>query len=559
MTTSGLPPPANADALPSDSLGRYTPIASLGAGGMADVYLAVARGMEGFNKLAVVKRLRLSSEEVQIRMFLDEARLAARLAHPNIVHTYEVGESKGSYFIAMEYLEGQSLDRVARLLRSRGEPFPEVLAARVLVSLLKALHYTHELRDYDGTPLHCVHRDVSPQNVYVTYSGEVKLLDFGIAKAALNTTVTESGEIKGKVRYMSPEQIAGVDVDGRADVYAAGVVLWELLARRKLHEGDAVSTMNSIVNDEPPRLSSVRPGCDPKLDAIVARALRLEREARYRTADEMRVDLEAYLREHPDRSDETALTELMTRLFADARAEVQAQIQSFLADATSSGLDSAPALPTLRVGGSGSIKGGATPSGVGVLPAAQTIRARSLARFVVGGLLVAAGAAAPVAALRYDSARGSAGTSAAAPALTAVPATYQARVRSEPSGALVEWNGKPMDRTPATVTLPAGAQTLVVSREGFEPESIVVEPADGATIVERAVVLRASMPTPPAPAPAPAASGSASASASASVSVASAARHPPPPTKTKAAGASQASSSATAPLRIRVVDDGDNP
>jgi hypothetical protein len=549
MTTSGLPPAPNTSALPGDALGRYTPIASLGAGGMADVFLAVARGMEGFNKLAVVKRLRASSEEVQIKMFLDEARLAARLTHPNIVDTYEVGESKGSFFIAMEYLEGQSLDRVARLLRSCGERFPEPLAARVLVSLLKALHYTHELRDYDGTPLHCVHRDVSPQNVYVTYSGEVKLLDFGIAKAALNTTVTESGEVKGKVRYMSPEQVGGMDVDRRADVYAAGIVFWELLAGRKLHEGDAMSIMKSIVNEEPPRVSAIRPGCDPKLDAIAARALHLDRKARYGTAEEMRIELDAYLREHTAHSDEAALAELMTRQFGEARAEVQAQIQSFLAAEPSGGLDSAASLPTLRVGASGSVKGGATPTGVGVLPPTRAVPSRSRSRYVVGGLVVAAVAAAMFAVLRNHSAGGSAGTSLAASAPMATPSTYEAHVLSEPSGALVEWNGKPVDRTPATITLPFGAQTLVVSREGFEPTSIVVQPGDGAAMVERTAKLRPSVP--PAPVP----------QASASASVAAANPHPSPPTKTRSqpASAPSAAPSATTPLRIRVVDDGDNP
>ena len=553
MTTSGLPPPPTAGAPPSDALGRYTPIATLGAGGMADVYLAVARGMEGFNKLAVVKRLRASSDQLQIKMFLDEARLAGRLNHPNIVHTYEVGESKGSYFIAMEYLEGQSLDRVARLFRSLGggESFPEPLAARVLVSLLKALHYTHELRDYDGTPLHCVHRDVSPQNVYLTYTGEVKLLDFGIAKAALNTTVTESGEIKGKVRYMSPEQVGGVEVDRRADVYAAGVVLWELLARRKLHEGDAMATMKSIVNDEPPRVSSVRPGCDAKLEAIVARALRLDREARYQTADEMRVELDAYLREHPDGSDDAALAQLVTSRFAEARAEVQAQIQSFLAAAPTGGLDSTPTLPALRIGGSGSHKNTGTPTGVGVLPAAPAARERSRFPLVIGGLVIAAVAAATFAALRYDSGRGRAASSIE-PAPPAVPSTYQARVSSEPAGALIEWNGKPVDRTPATVTLPLGPQTLVLSREGFQPSSIVVEPAGGGAVVERRVELQANAP----PAPPPPASGVASAVAS----PASPRRQAAPSNRpgSQPASASAGAPSAAAPLHIRVIEDGEN-
>jgi serine/threonine protein kinase len=316
--------------LPDDLFGRYKAIAALGSGGMADVYLAVARGIEGFNKLAVVKRLRASEPE-QVRLFLDEARLAARLAHPNIVHTYDVGESRGGYFIAMEYLEGQSLEKVAQRFQARGEAFPEPLAAQVMVMLLRALHYTHELRDYDNTPLHCVHRDVSPQNIFVTYGGEVKLLDFGIAKAALNTTVTELGELKGKIRYMSPEQVGGEAMDRRADLYAAGIVFWELLARRGLYEGDAMAVMNRIANTEPARVSSVRRECDPRLDNVAAHALRLDRDLRYATADAMRVDLDAYLRERAPDMGAGELSDAMMRLFAEARAEEHAQVQAFLA------------------------------------------------------------------------------------------------------------------------------------------------------------------------------------------------------------------------------------
>jgi serine/threonine protein kinase len=175
------------EAVAPAALGKYSPFARLGHGGMADVFLAVARGPVGFNKLAVVKRLHRSED---LQMFLDEARLSARLSHPNIVNTYEVGEASGQYFIAMEYLEGQPLQAILTDWSARGVKIEETVAAFAAMQALRGLHYAHELADYDGTPLHVVHRDVSPQNLFITYQGEVKLLDFGIAKAALNSTQT---------------------------------------------------------------------------------------------------------------------------------------------------------------------------------------------------------------------------------------------------------------------------------------------------------------------------------------------------------------------------------
>ena len=188
------------------AFGKYQLFASLGRGGMADVFLSVARGQMGFNKLAVIKRLRQAlAEEVAFRnMFLDEARLAARLSHPNIVHTYEVGEQGGVYFIAMEYLEGQSLNKVLKESLRRKEVIEPEIAARIVADALAGLGYAHELRDYDGRPLSIIHRDISPHNIFVTYDGHTKLVDFGIAKAALSSTETEVGVLKGKVAYMSP-------------------------------------------------------------------------------------------------------------------------------------------------------------------------------------------------------------------------------------------------------------------------------------------------------------------------------------------------------------------
>src|SRR5271154_5552065 len=176
-------------------LGKYQLLAVLGRGGMAEVFLALSRGAMGFDKLAVIKRLRpgLADDKSFRDMFLDEARLAARLNHPNVVHTYEVGEQNGQYFIAMEYLEGQSLNKVIRELVKSNEAIEPEVCARIVSDALAGLHHAHELRDYDGTPLQIIHRDISPHNVFVTYDGQIKLVDFGIDKAALSSQTTEVG------------------------------------------------------------------------------------------------------------------------------------------------------------------------------------------------------------------------------------------------------------------------------------------------------------------------------------------------------------------------------
>ncbi|HEX6240152.1 MAG TPA: serine/threonine-protein kinase, partial [Polyangiales bacterium] len=214
------------------SLGNYNLLASLATGGMAKVYLALRAGPAGFNKLLVVKVLRDDGPggvEDGLSMFWDEARLAAQLVHPNIVHTYEVGENQGEYFLAMEYLDGQSYRAVSKRAAGRG-PLSLAEHLRILSESARGLHYAHQLKDFSGQPLGVVHRDVSPQNIFVTYDGQVKVLDFGIAKTRDAEHKTQVGVIKGKIDYMAPEQLRGSELDGRADVFALGVMLWEAIS-----------------------------------------------------------------------------------------------------------------------------------------------------------------------------------------------------------------------------------------------------------------------------------------------------------------------------------------
>ena len=275
------------------ALGKYRFVATLGHGGMAEVFLAVAMGPAGFHKLQVVKRLRphLAEDPDLCAMFLDEARLAARLNHRNVVQTNEVDRVDGQYFMAMEYLDGQPLHRVIVQARKVRRALSPALISRVLCDALAGLHYAHELADYDGAPLGVVHRDVSPQNVFVTYDGQVKIVDFGIAKAARRAVETATGVIKGKVSYMAPEQAFG-DVDRRADVFSVGVVLWELLADRRLWLDMGDPEILTALVHAVPRLQDHRPDVDPELARICDRALALDRDERYPTAAALRADLE---------------------------------------------------------------------------------------------------------------------------------------------------------------------------------------------------------------------------------------------------------------------------
>jgi len=311
-------------------LGKYQLLAVLGRGGMAEVFLALSRGNLGFDKLAVVKRLRpgLADDDAFRTMFLDEARLAARLNHPNVVHTYEVGEHEGVYFIAMEYLEGQALNKITHAAEKRGEPLEPRISARIISDALAGLHHAHTLADFDGRPLGIIHRDISPHNLFVTYEGTTKLVDFGIAKAALSSTETEVGVLKGKVAYMSPEQATGVPLDARSDVFAMGIVLWEMLTQRRLMTGDsAASTIHRLLTAPVPPVSSMRRDVSQSLDAIVDRALKKNPDERFSSALEMREAIEEYLASTGNavRSDEVG--HRVASMFTDVREAIKRQIQ----------------------------------------------------------------------------------------------------------------------------------------------------------------------------------------------------------------------------------------
>ena len=263
---------------------------------MAEVYLALSGELPGFRTLAVVKRIlpHLASNGQFIRMFLDEARLAALLDHPNVVRIVEVGHDGEEYFLAMELVQGKPLSAVLRKAAREKRPPSAALSAYVVAQAASGLAYAHALTDGDGRTLGVVHRDVSPQNVLISFEGAVKLIDFGVARAFGRVAHTSPGGLKGKIDYMSPEQASAEEVDHRADVFALGVVLWETLTGRRLFRRDTeLATMRAIVDDPIPRPSELA-SVPPELDAIAMRALRKRRDARFQSAHEMAVALERY-------------------------------------------------------------------------------------------------------------------------------------------------------------------------------------------------------------------------------------------------------------------------
>lgn len=334
-----------------DSNDKYRLLLRLGRGGMAEVHVAVARGPAGFNKLVVVKRLlpAMASDDGFREMFMQEARLAARLNHPNIVQTYEVGNGEDGMYLAMEYLEGQPLSRLVRTLAASDQKLAVSTCIRIACDVLGGLHHAHELKDFDGTQLKVVHRDISPQNVFVTYLGQVKVLDFGIAKAERTSTKTQPGWLKGKYAYMAPEQFLGDEIDRRVDVFTTAAVLWELITGKQLFGGsNEAQTVKKVVAEPIPRLATEVPSIDPQLDAIVARALERDPKERFANALEMKEALEEVLARVGSTED---LGRVVTAAFKETRLETEQQISRLLGDSarlSTVGLDEMPSAGSLR-------------------------------------------------------------------------------------------------------------------------------------------------------------------------------------------------------------------
>jgi serine/threonine-protein kinase len=305
---------------------RYKIVEKIDAGGMAEIYKAKAITVDGFEKSVAIKRIlpNLCTQPKFVNMFLDEARLSMHLNHANIVQVFDVGRAQGTYFIVMELVEGYNLRRVFQRIAEVGSRFPVPVALFVVTEMLKGLAHAHDRRDSGGNLLGIVHRDVSPPNVLISYAGEVKVTDFGLAKAVTQAELTDPGIVKGKFSYLSPEALDGRSVDHRADLFSAGVVLWELLANRRLFLGKSeMETVELVQKSEIPSLSLLNPDVPEELDRMIQKSLHRDPRKRYHSSREMVDTLTGYLFSNGLKVTSYDLAEFLRSVFE--RQEVQAE------------------------------------------------------------------------------------------------------------------------------------------------------------------------------------------------------------------------------------------
>ncbi|MBK7857545.1 MAG: serine/threonine protein kinase [Archangiaceae bacterium] len=502
-----------------ETYGNYELLERLATGGMAEIFRARQLGMEGFEKELVIKRIlpHLAREPQFIKMFLDEARIAARLNHPNISQIFNLGAQGGTYFIAMEYVDGFDLREIWRLCEARGEPMPVQHAVRIVAEAAAALQHAHLKVNKAGKPLGIVHRDVSPQNILVTRGGGIKVVDFGIAKAADSSVHTRAGVLKGKFAYMAPEQAAGGRIDRRIDIFALGVVLHELLTGRRLFKRDTdVSTLTAVgqCHVDPP--SDSVEGADDALDAVVLKALAKRPSDRYQEAEELQLALEAWLssksvphgaaalagfinglardverraaekrpqqskkslkpKTEKSKSQKVEKSEGSTKLMRSKEATDPLADDESESDREDEPIESGAEMPAPRLEEPQPKRRHETQALESPLQtrdkSERTKMAVALFAFLFGVTFVALVA---VLAMQWRA------------------ATAVVRLTSQPTGANVYWNGEPLkDKTPCTLPAAgAGSYWLEVSLEGYEAYRAKIEvPAKGER--EIAVVLQA--------------------------------------------------------------------
>jgi serine/threonine-protein kinase len=299
--------------------GKYQLLRKIASGGMGQVFLALEKGA-GFERLVVLKLIlpHLSEDEEFLTMFLEEARLVARLAHPNLITILDLTEIDNRYCLAMEYVQGEDVRRLEKHARVAGKPLPVGLALRIIAEAAAGLDYAHQARDAQGKPLRLVHRDVSPQNILVGFDGGVKVIDFGVAKAAGSTSQTATGVLKGKYPYMSPEQANGQYVDARSDLFALGVVLWELITGRRLFKGESdLMTLRLVRDCQVPAPSQLNPKLPPGLDELVLKALAPSPDARFSDCAAFRLAIEDYILQYRLPASSAHLSAYLRDLYAE--------------------------------------------------------------------------------------------------------------------------------------------------------------------------------------------------------------------------------------------------
>lgn len=405
---------------PFRRFGRYVLCSEIAHGGMAVVHLARTPAIAGFRKWVAIKMIHphLAVEKRFVEMFLNEARLAARLDHPNIGSVFDYGQQDGTSYLAMEFLRGESLSSVAAACRDRGAILPWNLAVRIVIDAARGLHFAHELRDATGRLVDLVHRDVSPQNIFVLYDGVTKVVDFGVARSRDNIgELTATGEIKGKLGYMAPEQLLSKPIDRRVDVFALGTVLWEMIAGRRLfrRENDG-ATVQAILMEPVPSLPALH-GLTQEVDRVLRRALDRDPGSRFATADEFARELERVVTRSGAIAGQIDVGDFMHSIFEAQIAASAARLRAY--DALP---DPEPAGPTEGADARSGVlrSAGFLASDVSRLQR-RPASAQTLITLGTGVLVIVAacaGVALAVRALRSDSATG---VTASAPVMVASP------------------------------------------------------------------------------------------------------------------------------------------
>jgi serine/threonine protein kinase len=476
----GMPAPPSASSIEETlprQFGKYTLLRAIASGGMAKVYLAIQRAVAGFEKLVVIKRIlpELSADDAFVEMLLSEARIAATLNHPNVVQTFDVGEVEGTYYIAMEHINGEDIRSIVRAMkRSQVTEFPIEHTLSIILGMCAGLAYAHDKKDLEGNPLHIVHRDISPQNALITFTGDVKIVDFGIAKTsevAIGER-TQAGQLKGKVPYMSPEQAAGKEIDNRSDIFAVGIMLFELTTGRRLFKAKSeFETLKLICDREYPRPSQIRADYPPGLEAIVMKALTKEPDARYQSARDMQADLEAFIREERIAASAVSLGIWMKMLFEDKILEQKEALQDVkhLADV----IASQRRIDTDMYASTSTTTGAATITGTDIGAYTMARRRSNRVMMVVGVAVVAAVAAAAglFIATRPLPPETKTATSVAPREELPPEKKGSIKVSTKPEGAYVRIAGElQAGKTPLTIDkLPLGSDIEVkISLDGYE-------------------------------------------------------------------------------------------
>lgn len=497
MTTDA----ANADLI----FGKYDIQSRLAIGGMGEVFFAVQRGVQGFERPAILKNLLpdLAQQEGFVEQFLDEARVAATLNHPNVVSIYEVGLWNGTYFIAMEYIQGRNVSQLIKVSLRNKTPMPPLVAAQIVRDAALGLHHAHVAKDARGQPLNIVHRDISPQNIMVRDDGVTKVVDFGIARASNRATRTATGTVKGKLAYMAPEQVtqSSAALTAHADQYSLGVVLWEMCAARRLFRADNdIALMGMVLQAKVPRLTEVAPAVPPALADVVARMVAAEPTDRFPSCAQVAKELDAVLGQFPALNEESPVATFLRELGpwdvptpqvtpSSPRGNFVISLGGGAGRASpGSGLAENPT----RAGGGPSVDVDLSPTGV-LPPGAGATAGRGRRAAVVAGvaalLLAVAGVGWRLTSGRVPPPEPVPPSAPAvvvpptpgpvpvvpAPAPPAANATWT--LKTTPPGAVVRLDGRPLGNSPLDLVVsPGESHFLLVERPGFKRDERELPP-----------------------------------------------------------------------------------